>query len=553
MYSSPIASPRSSSPGSNLGRLTILTFLAMALATGCVVSYALGQDANWDLLNYHLYNPFALLTHRLSVDLMPAGLQTFFNPLLDVPYYLLSRKVGPQELAALQGTYYGVTIFLVFAINVQVFGWRTSLGSSIAVAASLIGVTGSALISQVGTTFNEVQVAALVLAGVLLIVRCLNLSEHGGRLAPSLAGAGALMGCAAGLKLTAALYAPAAVIAVLVATRFGRPGFVGVVGLSVCWLLAFAAFFGWWGWHVYGLVGNPVFPMLNQVFRSEWYPPISFLDARMIPTTLLRALLFPFEWAKGGSMIVMEVTFRDARFAAAWVAAAVLVLVSVISGVRSAVARRDGPPNSGVAFGPSAAFVLTFAAIAYGIWLVLFSLLRYAIPLEALTGTIIGLALWRLSQDSRLRRLVSWRVAAGAGATCAVVLACTTRYPDWGRVAYGAKPFEVQAPHLPDGALVIVAGSTLSYVLPFLNPRASFVGVTHTTVEARQHRLFAETKRRIASHAGPVYMLIRPETVYVKGTLDELGVSAKNDECAPVRSNLEPSASLFLCVALRRT
>ena len=74
-------------------RLSWLPPLLICLAIGATASVLMGQDANWDLRNYHLYNPFALLHGRLWRDLMPAGPQSYFNPLLDVPYYVLA--VGP--------------------------------------------------------------------------------------------------------------------------------------------------------------------------------------------------------------------------------------------------------------------------------------------------------------------------------------------------------------------------------------------------------------------------------------------------------------------------
>jgi len=48
--------------------------LLVPLAFG-LYAVKLGQDTNWDLLNYHLYNPFAYLNDRLSLDLALAGLQ----------------------------------------------------------------------------------------------------------------------------------------------------------------------------------------------------------------------------------------------------------------------------------------------------------------------------------------------------------------------------------------------------------------------------------------------------------------------------------------------
>ncbi len=49
-------------------------------------SYLLGQDRNADLINYHLYNAFAFLNNK-HYDFAVAGLQSFFNPLIDLPYY----------------------------------------------------------------------------------------------------------------------------------------------------------------------------------------------------------------------------------------------------------------------------------------------------------------------------------------------------------------------------------------------------------------------------------------------------------------------------------
>jgi hypothetical protein len=71
--------------------------LAVALLGG-LLSLLLGQDANWDLRNYHLYNGYAALHGRLGVDLAPAQLQSYFNPLLDVLHYALMSGL-PAPLA----------------------------------------------------------------------------------------------------------------------------------------------------------------------------------------------------------------------------------------------------------------------------------------------------------------------------------------------------------------------------------------------------------------------------------------------------------------------
>jgi len=51
----------------------------------------LGQDRNFDLANYHLYNGFSFLNNKLSIDIAAAGVQTYLNPLLDVFFYYLKH------------------------------------------------------------------------------------------------------------------------------------------------------------------------------------------------------------------------------------------------------------------------------------------------------------------------------------------------------------------------------------------------------------------------------------------------------------------------------
>ena len=68
--------------------------LSVPLAFGAL-SMLHGQDANWDLYNYHLYNPFAYLNDKLDIDLAPAGAQSYFNPALDVLHYLLLTGPWP--------------------------------------------------------------------------------------------------------------------------------------------------------------------------------------------------------------------------------------------------------------------------------------------------------------------------------------------------------------------------------------------------------------------------------------------------------------------------
>jgi hypothetical protein len=60
----------------------------------------LGQDANWDLKNYHAYNGWAVFNGGLSRDLHPAAIQSYLNPLIDIPTFVLVSFV-PSALGTL--------------------------------------------------------------------------------------------------------------------------------------------------------------------------------------------------------------------------------------------------------------------------------------------------------------------------------------------------------------------------------------------------------------------------------------------------------------------
>ena len=86
--------------------LRVKDTLFLLFFTICCAMYSLwaGQDVNWDILNYHLYIPYAFLNGRFLTDVMPAGIHTFLNPLLDVPYYWMVLYLNnyPKLIAFLQ-------------------------------------------------------------------------------------------------------------------------------------------------------------------------------------------------------------------------------------------------------------------------------------------------------------------------------------------------------------------------------------------------------------------------------------------------------------------
>src|SRR5205814_4678725 len=94
------------------------------LSLGALASVFLGQDANWDLRNYHLYNGYAALHGRFPADLAPANLQSWINPTLDIPYAWLALgplAAHPEILTAFMGLWYGALLAVVLGLSWSVY------------------------------------------------------------------------------------------------------------------------------------------------------------------------------------------------------------------------------------------------------------------------------------------------------------------------------------------------------------------------------------------------------------------------------------------------
>ena len=83
-------------PKGQHARQWALAFLALAPFAFGLLALALGQDANWDLRNYHFYNAYAFLNDRYAMDLLPSQTPYFYNPMLDVPFFLLATHASAK-------------------------------------------------------------------------------------------------------------------------------------------------------------------------------------------------------------------------------------------------------------------------------------------------------------------------------------------------------------------------------------------------------------------------------------------------------------------------
>ena len=527
-------------------RAPLLIALIVCTAFG-LLSIALGPDNNWDLRFYHLYAPWAYIHGRYLYDIAPAQYQGFFNPTSDLLFYALASSplnATPRLLSFIMGAVHGINAVIVLAIAYYVLRpLAVSERLALRAIALLIGTTGAGFISLLGVTTNDLINSIFVNGSLLALLR---LGASNGL--PDwhrFAWPGLLAGIGVGLKYTAVIFMPGLGLIALIIT-IQRRSMAGIVVFGVGTCLGFIAVAGHHMLTLWQLFGNPVFPLLNDIFQSPYYEAKSLLsDHRFRPRGFLQVIAYPFYWAKTNNYLVSELPFRDWRGAIAYIAIVIswsAFIVRYIRGVRTnAVAETKG-----------LGLIFLFVVTSFATWELSFGIYRYAVSLEMLTGVVTMGTLIRLLPEGRPRIAIASLALIGT--------LSTTIYLDWGRgehpsagirpARYEAKYIDIQVPPLPAKSIVLIAtGDPASYFIPFSEPSAQFIGIENNFLELSQNNKFVEEINRLMRSPGrPKFILSVGdfESDKLNKILHHFDLRLTGAPCQAIRSNLEEE-TLSLC------
>lgn len=509
--------------------------LLLCLLGGGMLSVQFGTDRNWDLQNYHLYGPYALLNGRMFHDIAPAQLQSFFNPVLHLPHQLLFFALidRPRLFAFLMGLPAGLLGFLVLRIawvHAGLLAPTRGLAWAATAICGTLGLTGVAVLPAVGlSTFDIVATVPLALAYLLVLGEVARRrAGRGARVVP-LVVAGAAAGLAAGLNLTVVPFAAAIGLMILLLLGF-RAAVVAGSAMGVSFLAGFGPF----AWQLWQATGNPLFPHYNAVFRSPEWLPANFQDRRFLPRSALQAVFYPFWWLTPTSGLVTELRMRDPRVALGYVAAVLLAVMLL--------ARR------GRSDGRAAWLALGVAALSYAVWAQMFGIYRYVPLLEVLAALLVMLALL-----TALRRL-PW-VALGAFAAITGGAVAFTIHPNWGHGPHGARVLEVEPLPVQPGSLVVTVDATpMAYLVTLMPPDIRALGLSTNLVRpGQEHGINRRITAAIEGHGGPIWSIAHHATPQAEqdAVLAAHGLAA-DGACLLVRSSLEPGGHRFCPVRKSR-
>lgn len=503
-------------------------------AVALIISCFLGKDMQWDTLDYHFYAGFNALHDRFGQDYFPAGSQSYFNPYVYVPFYLLARSGLPAlVVASILAVVQSVVLWLTYELALEVApvrGGRSRL--AMALGAVFFALANPILIGQFGSSYVDVTTGAAVLAGWLLLVRALR--RPGSSL---IACGGLLLGAASALKLTNSVHAVSAWVLLLFLGENWRGKVRGSLIFGVSLLVSFTLVCMPWALHLESQFGNPAFPLFNSVFRSPQYVTAPTTDLRFIPDSFVAALWRPFAIAVPKFMVDDESQSPDLRYA-------VLTILAVLFAVRWLMRRwrrREHTVSGGSSQAARAHAALCCAFFTdWILWLTAAGNGRYFIPAACVAAVIaVALVFQLFEQQPQIRNCL---IIAIIGAQ-ALQLSMGTIYRQ--HVPWDGAPwFQVEAPRaLADQpALYFSYGvQSSAFIVPFLNPKSAFINVAGDYPLAPDGANGAQIALRVERYSPNLRVLARVPRLLSDHTPVTADLSGADDALAPFHLRADAS------------
>ena len=529
-------------PKGDRARAWALALLCLAPIAFGLLALALGQDANWDLRNYHYYNAYAFLNNRYAMDLLPSQTPYFYNPLMDVPFFILAQHVSARAVGFFLGFVQGLNFILLFWIAHAALVIQNSKRKVFVCGVlATLGMLGGGGIAQIGTTFGDnVTSLGALLSAALVIGFWDKLNAFPMRKAFILAFImGLPSGLMMGLKLPAVIYAVGLCGGLLFAGKDWRHNFLISFAFGLGVLIGCAITLGPWAAFLQTHFGSPLFPYFNDFFKSPLAPLTSARDIQYAPHSTSDYFTMPFLFAHS-SFRVGEIDLRDWRIPILYVLLPLVILLRLFLKRKKTAVFLSTPQST--------RYLLASFSLAYVVWLVMFSIYRYAVTLEMVAPLLIVLAAGLLPFKMKTRAIFA--------AVLLLVVAVSVEPGNWTRREAWLNRFvEAGVPSLGDTSdlMVLMTGmEPYSHVVPEFPPDISFVRIQSNFSSPEEDKGINKViHERVDSHRqkGGRFMVLTPNW-QMKGAGDAVaffGLKVVTNGCLFVIDKVFENSTLNLC------
>jgi hypothetical protein len=484
-----------------------------------VWNYFDGKEMAWDLLNYHYYAGFSALNDRFELDYFAAGIQSYFNPYAYVPFYALV-KLGLPGLAVgtILAMIHSVVLWITYELACCV--WSSENRKEILFfgsCATILALMNPILLQQIGSSFSDITTTGLVLGGWLLLIQAVKSPQTSRVLFGAI-----LLGVATALKPTNSVHALAGFFVVAFVplpflARIRNLFYFGAA-LGTSFVLTAAP----WSYRLARKFGNPMFPLLNNVFKSPEFTTGSLKHYRFIPDSLIDALLRPFAMIDRTEMIHEELLAPDIRYA-------LLLLVFLIS-IIACLWRSNRRKSEHGAVPWTKSTTRALAALGCGFafdwtaWLVDSGNSRYFIPMACVAAVLAVALLFRLLKNHTAGRnaiLLALFVAQGFQLSL-VALHTYGRGFRWNQEPWNGLWFDVVTPERlanhPNLYLSIGIEAN-SFVAPFLAKGSGLVNFSGGYALGPEGANAAHVRAMIARSTSHLRVLVSGDQLYQDSAL----------------------------------
>lgn len=261
-----------------------------------------------DTLTYHLYNQIHPFIDKINFDFLPSS--TFFFPLGDRINYIFVNFLGIR-FGTILSCYIVIILYYQFKNILKIF--VPKLSSILRTIFFLLILMSNSVAIYMGSYFIDSFSSILLFELVYIFAQNINLLKNKKYLYLSMF----ILGCLVGIKITN-LYLGIIVIAVLLLRNIKEDGlkqiknirFYDYILLICITVIPFIIYVI----NNYIQTGNPVFPLLNNIFNSVYYKDITGADSRLGPKNFLEFIFWPiyicFKMIKGNDIIgIIECTW----------------------------------------------------------------------------------------------------------------------------------------------------------------------------------------------------------------------------------------------------
>ena len=389
-------------------------------------SVFLGQDRNFDLASYHLYNAFSFINNKEKLDFAVAAGQSFINPIIDLPYYIFNLYLNPKFIGFIFGFFHGLVFILVYKIALLILGIRKRKEVFLV---SIFSIFTPNYLSGIGATMGDITTSIFNLASILFFCRFFISPINKITKPPFYLFFSALfVGLSVGLKLTNAVFALGILISMAIFLFFYFKskkttliifGLVSLLGVIITGGYSFL--------ELYKNFHNPFFPLLSNIFHND-FSSIATFDNRWIPKDIIELIIFPITKS-------LSIAKPSDSWAIQFFIPAIYIILCLNLFTRNYL-RKD--PLKPLEF-----FLVAFLCISYVIWISLFSINRYLVTLEVLSPLVLYILLDKcLDYKLRLKKIFLF-IGVGSSITSLII-----GHGNWGHSGWSSPAFRIDLPKI---------------------------------------------------------------------------------------------------------